>query len=60
VDWGDGSHPTLRQPGQKPFSLKHKYHEPGVYSVRVIWTDSKGESNFRDLYLVVESANGKK
>src|SRR5262249_22692419 len=53
VDWGDGSTPTVIQPGLKPFHLKHKSAVAGTYTVRVIWTDSTGESNFRDLPLLV-------
>jgi hypothetical protein len=53
VDWGDGSTPTAIKPGQKPFRLKHKSATAGTYTVRVIWTDGTGESNFRDLALVV-------
>jgi hypothetical protein len=53
VDWGDGSAPTIVHPGQKRFTLKHKFSVEGTHTVRAIWTDSTGESNFRDLALVV-------
>jgi hypothetical protein len=53
VDWGDGSAPQVSRPDRKSFSLKHKYQEAGTDTVRAIWTDSQGESNFRDLSLTV-------
>jgi hypothetical protein len=56
VDWGDGSGPKTRLPDRKPFSLTHKYKAAGTYTVRVIWTDSTGESNFRELTLAVKPA----
>jgi len=56
VDWGDGSAPTAIKPGRKRFHLNHKYAGAGTYTVRAIWTDSTGESNFRDLQLAVASA----
>jgi hypothetical protein len=54
VDWGDGSKPKQLAPDRRPFALKHRYTKPGTYTVRVIWTDSSGESNFRDLTLTVK------
>jgi hypothetical protein len=53
VDWGDGSQPTPIKPGQKPFSLAHKYAAAGTYTVRAIWTDSTGQSNFQAMSLSV-------
>src|SRR5262249_47340511 len=53
VDWGDGSKPAAIKPGKKLFGLNHSYTVAGTYTVRVIWTDSTGQSNFRDLNLVV-------
>ena len=47
------SPPERLTPDRKPFRLKHKYKEAGTYTVRAIWTDSTGASNFRDLTLVV-------
>jgi hypothetical protein len=55
VDWGDGSNPTVIQPGQKNFSVKHKFTKAGTYYVRAIWTDSHGESNFKELKLIVKA-----
>jgi hypothetical protein len=56
VDWGDGSDPDESTPDREPFAVTHAYDAPGTYTVRVIWTDSTGESNFRDLQLTVSSA----
>jgi hypothetical protein len=56
VDWGDGSAPMAIKPGRKRFHLNHKYAGAGTYTVRAIWTDGTGESNFRDLQLAVASA----
>jgi hypothetical protein len=56
VDWGDGSQPEESTPDREPFALTHTYDAPGTYTVRVIWTDSAGESNFRDLTLKVKHA----
>jgi hypothetical protein len=53
VDWGDGSKPQTSTPNRAPFSLKHRYEQAGTYTVRVIWTDNTGQSNFRDPSLVV-------
>jgi len=53
VDWGDGSKPTLLKPDTAPFSVKHKFKSAGTYTVRAIWTDSNGNSNFKDLKLTV-------
>src|SRR5262249_15288269 len=55
VDWGDGSQPVVTKPGQKPFRVHHKFTQPGTYTVRVIWTDSTGVSNFQELHLTVKS-----
>jgi hypothetical protein len=56
VDWGDGSAPDRSAPNRKPFARTHRYAAPGDYTVRVIWTDSAGVSNFRDLRLTVAAA----
>jgi hypothetical protein len=56
VDWSDGSSPTIIKPGQKPFRLKHKFAAAGTDTVRAIWSDSAGASNFRDLSLSVAAA----
>jgi hypothetical protein len=53
VDWGDGSDPAQVTPNRAPFRLSHRYAAPGTYTVRAIWTDSTGQSNFRDLALTV-------
>jgi hypothetical protein len=53
VDWGDGSATDQSRPDRKLFSRKHSYAKAGTYTVRAIWTDSTGLSNFRDLSLVV-------
>jgi hypothetical protein len=55
VDWGDGSAPQSSMPNRKPFHLQHRYTKAGTYTVRVIWTDSRGESNFRNLPLTVRA-----
>jgi hypothetical protein len=56
VDWGDGSAPTRATPRRKPFDLKHRFAEPGTPTVRVIWTDSRGQSNFREMKIEVTPA----
>jgi hypothetical protein len=56
VDWGDGSPVADRTPNREPFRLKHKYTEPGTYHVRAVWTDSSGQSGFRELTITVTSA----
>jgi hypothetical protein len=43
-------------PDRKPFSVKHKYARPGTYHVRAVWTDSAGQSGFRELTIVVTAA----
>jgi hypothetical protein len=43
-------------PDRRPFSLKHKYARPGTYHVRAVWTDSSGQSGFRELTIVVTAA----
>ena len=53
VDWGDGSAPQHRKPERKPFALKHLFRKAGTHTIRVIWTDSTGESNSQDLSVVV-------
>jgi hypothetical protein len=56
VDWGDGSDPDVVQSNRDPFSVTHRYTAAGTYTVRAIWTDSSGQSNFRDLMMVVKKA----
>jgi hypothetical protein len=56
VDWGDGTPPAHSTPDRRPFSLKHKYARPGTYHVRAIWTDSSGQSGFREMTIVVTAA----
>jgi hypothetical protein len=58
VDWGDGSQPEQSTPDQRPFRLKHKYAQPGTYHVRAVWTDSAGQSGFRELTITVTSGEG--
>jgi hypothetical protein len=54
VDWGDGSKPQTLEPGQSPFTVKHKYGHKGSYTVRVVWTGlGTGQSNSQDLALAV-------
>jgi hypothetical protein len=55
IDWGDGSKPTVAMPGRDPFSMTHKYAKVGRYTVRVIWTDSTKQSNFKELKLEVKA-----
>jgi hypothetical protein len=52
VDWGDHT-TTTTQPGRDPFSLPHAYDKPGVYTVRVIWSDNTGRSNFQERQITV-------
>lgn len=59
VDWGDGSAPSQASPNRKPFALKHKFTQEGPQTVRVIWTDSQGESNFQQTTLNVVAAKAK-
>jgi hypothetical protein len=56
VDWGDGSTPVQRTPDRAPFHLTHRYEEPGTYTVHLVWSDSLGKSNSRDLTLTVQPA----
>src|SRR5262245_2054229 len=56
VDWGDGSPPQTTEPGQDPFSLKHMFKKAGTYTVRAIWTDSTGASNFQERIITVTKA----
>jgi hypothetical protein len=55
VDWGDGSAPHQSTPGRDAFSVSHRYAKAGTYTVRAIWTDSTGQSNFRDLRITVKA-----
>jgi hypothetical protein len=55
VDWGDGSKPQVSMPDRAPFTLKHVFNKPGTYTVRVIWTDSTGQSNHKDLTIKVSA-----
>ncbi len=41
VDWGDGTFSNLR-PATSPIRLCHTYAAPGVYSLRIVVTDSFG------------------
>jgi hypothetical protein len=59
IDWGDGSKPTGVSAGVEPFSEQHKFHKAGTYTVRAIWTDTDGNSNFKDLTLTVLPKAGK-
>jgi hypothetical protein len=56
VDWGDGSRPEQSTPDLRPFRMKHRYARPGTYHVRAVWTDSAGQSGFRELAITVEPA----
>jgi hypothetical protein len=56
VDWGDGNPAEQSTPDLKPFRMKHKYTQPGTYHVRAVWTDSSGQSGFRELTITVEPA----
>jgi hypothetical protein len=58
VDWGDGTPVAHSTPDREPFSVKHKYARPGTYHVRAVWTDSTGQSGFRELTITV-SPRGK-
>jgi hypothetical protein len=58
VDWGDGSPAQQITPDQSPFRMKHKYTQPGTYHVRVVWTDSSGQSGFREMTIVVTAGDG--
>jgi hypothetical protein len=53
VDWGDDSPPAQSTPDRRPFRVQHPYAQPGTYSVRAVWTDSSGQSGFRDRTLTV-------
>jgi hypothetical protein len=57
VDWGDGTPVAHSTPDLRPFSIKHKYERPGTYHVRAVWTDSSGQSGFRELTITVEPAS---
>ena len=54
VNWGDGALPQQTKPGLKPFAVTHKYLKPGVYKVHATWTDDRGLSNGRDLFITVK------
>lgn len=54
VDWGDGTPPAQSTPDRVAFSVGHAYAAAGKYTVRVIWTDSHGVSNFRELKIKVK------
>jgi uncharacterized delta-60 repeat protein len=56
VDWGDDTQPDSIQPGLAPFKLRHQYDQGGTYTVRAIWSDSLGGSNFQELSLTVDPA----
>jgi hypothetical protein len=56
VAWGDGTPPAHRTPDLRPFSVKHKYARPGTYRVLAVWTDSSGQSGFRQLTITVTPA----
>jgi hypothetical protein len=59
VVWGDGSKPQSLKPGQEPFSLQHRYHKAGAYTVHVEWTDlGTGLSNSQDLTIQVKPFGG--
>jgi hypothetical protein len=54
VTWDDGSGPQTIRPGQKPFSLVHRYARRGTYTVHVVWKDVEtGLSNSQDLTIKV-------
>jgi hypothetical protein len=55
VDWGDGSPAEQSTPDRRPFRMKHKYARPGTYHVRAVWTDSSGQSGFREMTIIVTS-----
>jgi PKD domain len=59
IDWGDGSKPSAIVPNRDRFSVSHKYVKDGTYTVRAIWTDNTGQSNFRELILRVKRAAAK-
>jgi hypothetical protein len=59
VDWGDGSAPVRVSPNRRPFRLEHVYAQEGPVTVRVIWTDSSGESNFRQATVFVVKASAR-
>ena len=56
MDWGDGPQPEQSTPDLRPFSVKHRYARPGTYHIRAVWTDSSGQSGFRELTIVVTVA----
>jgi hypothetical protein len=57
IDWGDGTPVAHSTPDLRPFSVKHKYAQPGTYHVRAVWTDSSGQSGFREMTMVVTAAD---
>jgi uncharacterized delta-60 repeat protein len=59
IDWGDGSrlethHFGPRENGQT-VSIPHRYHDNGVYTVRLAWRDLHGLGNQGELQVVVEN-----
>src|SRR5262249_11596762 len=59
VDWGDGSKPETITPDRRPFHLQHRYKKAGSYKVHLVWSDSTGLSNGRDLSLTVTPKQAK-
>jgi hypothetical protein len=53
VDWGDGTPVAQRTPDHRPFHMHHRYTQPGTYHVRAVWTDSSGQSGFREMTITV-------
>jgi hypothetical protein len=53
IDWGDGSPVAHSTPDLEPFSVQHRYARPGTYHVRAVWTDSSGQSGFREMTMTV-------
>jgi hypothetical protein len=60
VDWGDGTGPQQKATNRKKFGLKHKYAQPGEYTVRVTWTDDNGLSNSQEFLITVTAGKAKK
>lgn len=57
VDWGDGTEPVTASPNRRPFRLRRTATQEGPQTVRVIWTDSTGESNFKETTIDVVAAS---
>ena len=55
VYWDDGTHLVLK-PATSPIELCHTYDVPGVYSVRIVVTDSLGLEDSRDIVVAVPAA----